>query len=63
MFDKMQHYSTKENAVKEFIYPNAVVRVHHPDITKEERDRRMKQIYKAAEDVLKEKEKKNGNRV
>jgi hypothetical protein len=39
-----------------------IVRVHRPDITKEERDRRMKQVYKAAENVLKEKEKarKNG---
>ena len=39
-----------------------IVRVHHPDITKEEHDRRMKQIHKAAENVLKAKEKarKNG---
>lgn len=39
-----------------------IVRVHAPDITREERDRRMKQIYKAAENVLKAKEKarKNG---
>lgn len=38
-----------------------IVRVHRPDITKEEHDRRMKQIYKAAADVLKAKEKKSGN--
>lgn len=38
-----------------FTYPNMVVRVHYPDITQEERDRRMKQIYKAAESVLKSK--------
>lgn len=43
--------------MQEFIYPNAVVRVHFPDITKEEHDRRMKRIYIAAENVLKEKEK------
>lgn len=40
-----------------------IVRVHHPDITKEEHDRRMKQVRKAAEDVLKAKEKKNGKQV
>ena len=37
-----------------------IVRVHRPDITQEERERRMKQITKAAEDVLKAKEKQNG---
>lgn len=36
-----------------------IVRVHRPDITQEEHERRMKQIYKAAESVLKAKEKKN----
>ena len=39
--------------MQEFIYPNMVVRVHRPDITQEERNRRMKQIHKAAENVLK----------
>ena len=34
-----------------------IVRVHRPDITKEEHERRMRQIYKAAENVLKSKEK------
>lgn len=34
-----------------------IVRVHRPDITQEEHDRRMKQVHKAAEDVLKAKEK------
>lgn len=34
-----------------------IVRVHHPDITEEEHARRMKQVYRAAENVLKEKEK------
>lgn len=41
--------------MQEFIYPNMVVRVHRPDITQEERNRRMKQIYKVAESVLKAK--------
>lgn len=40
-----------------FTYPNMIVRVHFADITKEEHDRRMKQIHKAAENVLKAKEK------
>ena len=35
-----------------------IVRVHRPDITQEERNRRMKQVHKAAENVLKAKEKK-----
>lgn len=38
-----------------FTYPNTVVRVHRPSITKEERIKRMKQVYKAAENVLKSK--------
>lgn len=36
-----------------------IVRVHHPDITEEERSRRMKQIQRAAESVLKAKERIN----
>ena len=40
-----------------------IVRVHRPDITEEERNRRMNRIRKAAEDVLKAKEKKNGKQV
>ena len=32
-----------------------IVRVHRPDITEEEHNRRMKQIYTAAENVLKAK--------
>ena len=34
--------------VKTFHYPNAVVRVHIPDISPSERERRMKEIGKAA---------------
>lgn len=34
-----------------------IVRVHRPDISTEEHNRRMKQIYKAAENVLKAQEK------
>lgn len=47
--------------MQEFIYPNMIVRVYYPDITKEEHDRRMKQVYKAAENVLKAKERNNSS--
>lgn len=35
-------------------YPNAIVRVHRPDLTPEERERRMKAIYDSAEKLLRE---------
>lgn len=38
-----------------FTYPNAVVRVHLPDLTDEEQKSRMKKIHKAAEELLKDK--------
>ena len=37
-----------------FTYPNAIVRVHFPDLTEEENKKRMKQLHKAAEEILKE---------
>lgn len=37
---------------KVFYYGNAVVRVHIPDITQEERNRRMENIQKAAAVLL-----------
>lgn len=37
-----------------FYYPNMTIRVHFPDISDEERERRMKQIRDAAEKVLRE---------
>ena len=40
--------------VREFKYPNAVVRVHIPDLTEEERERRMKAVKIAAEKLMKE---------
>ena len=43
----------KYKEVIQFEYPGAVVRVHIPDITAEERSRRIKRIEKAAEDLLK----------
>lgn len=44
--------------IKTFTYPNAIVRVHFPDLTDEENKRRMKKIQKAAEELLKETRKK-----
>ena len=38
--------------IRTFNFPGAVVRVHIPDIDEEERNRRMKQIYKAAAELL-----------
>ena len=43
-----------QRETKVFTYPNAIVRVHFPDLTDEEQKRRMKQIHKAAMDLLKE---------
>lgn len=40
--------------VKVFTYPNMVVRVHIPDLTEEERQRRRKNLAKAAEALMKE---------
>lgn len=33
-------------------YPNAIVKVHIPELTKEESERRRKQIYDAAKRLL-----------
>ena len=43
-----------QRETKVFEYSNAIVTVHFPDITAEERKRRMKLLHKAAEDLLKE---------
>ena len=40
--------------VRVFEYPNAIVRVHIPDLTEEERAKRMKIIHNAAASLLKE---------
>lgn len=40
--------------VRVFEYPNMIVRVHIPDISDEENERRMKKIRKSAEALLKE---------
>ena len=38
--------------VRTFHYDNAIVKVHIPDLTPEERERRMKEVTKAAVDLL-----------
>lgn len=43
-----------QRETKVFTYPNAVVRVHFPDLTEEEQKRRMKQLHDAAAELLKE---------
>jgi ribosome recycling factor len=44
-----------QSEILTFNYPNMVVRVHLPDLTDEEQKNRMKMIYKATEELLKEK--------
>ena len=44
-----------QSEILTFNYPNAVVRVHLPDLTDEEQKARMKKIHKAAEELLKDK--------
>ena len=39
--------------VKTYVYPNAIVRVHRPDLTEEERERRMKNLMKQTEIFMK----------
>lgn len=38
--------------VRVFEYPNAIVRVHIPELTEEERNRRMKKVHDAAAALL-----------
>lgn len=40
--------------IKTYEYPGIKVRVYRPDLTPEERKKRMKQIYKAAEALVKD---------
>ena len=44
----------EKHEVRVYTYPNCIVRVHFPDLTEEENNRRMKLLYKAAVEVLKE---------
>lgn len=47
-----------QSEIRTFTYPNAIVRVHFPDLSDEEQNRRMKKIRKAAMELLKEVKKK-----
>ena len=50
--------------VRTYHYPNAIVRVHIPDITPEERERRMANISKAAANLLLSiEQERNSNKV
>ena len=42
-----------QSQVKIFTYPNATVRVHIPDLAEDEMQKRMNQIKKSAEKLLK----------
>lgn len=42
-----------QREMRTFTYPNMVIRVHFPDLTDEEKKKRTKELYKAAEDILK----------
>lgn len=42
---------SRETVIK---YPNATVRVHRPDLSDEERERRMAEIKRSAENLLRE---------
>ena len=44
--------------VRVFEYPGWVIRVHIPDISDEENERRMKKVRKSAEALLKEVQKR-----
>ena len=39
--------------VKIMEFPNMIARIHFPDLTDEEQEKRMAAIYKAAENLLK----------
>jgi hypothetical protein len=43
----------KIKEVKTYVYPNAIVRLHIPDLTDEERERRMNEFKKATETFMK----------
>ena len=49
----MQGQEVKYKEVREFKYPNMTARVYIPDLTEEERNKRMKQIHNSAAALLK----------
>ena len=55
----MQAQAETYQEIKTFEYPNMTIRVHIPDLSDVERNRRMKQLEKATEALLKSKMKKS----
>ena len=49
----MQKKEDTYSEVKTFTYPNMIVRVHLPDLTEDERNKRMRTIQKATERFMK----------
>lgn len=52
----MQGQADTYKEVRQFHFENMTVRVHVPDLSEEERQRRMKAVYNAAAELLKSKE-------
>lgn len=46
----------KIKEIKTLTFPNAIVRIHIPDIAEEEREKRLKEIHRAAEMILRSQE-------
>ena len=59
----MQKTEDTYSEVRTFTYPNAIVRVHLPDLTPDERERRMRKVKKAAEDLLKSVERRANEKL
>ena len=55
----MQAQADTYKEIKTFEYPNMTIRVHVPDLSDVERNRRFKQLEKATEALLKSKMKKS----
>ena len=58
----MQAQAETYKEIKTFEYPNMTIRVHIPDLSDVERSRRMKQLVKATESLLKS-HMKNGKTI
>ena len=43
-----------QSEIRVFNYPNMIVRVHFPDLSVEEQNKRMNKIKKSTEELLKE---------
>ena len=52
-----------QGQIRVFKYPNATVRVHIPDLAESEREKRLKEIGRSAEILLKEVIKNDSKRI